>query len=71
MSRSLSDDGAKVEQSPEFDTSHYLLDTDAPLTLGGGINGNFNGKIRDLRIYQRALSPSEIETLARHRPDGA
>lgn len=64
-------DGKQVEQSPEFDTSHYLLDTDAPLTLGGGINGNFNGKIRDLRIYQRALSPSEIETLARHRPDGA
>jgi hypothetical protein len=36
---------------------------DAPLQIGAG-EGQFSGRIDDLRIYGRALSPAEIATLA-------
>lgn len=61
-------DGKLVARTPQFQSAQYQLNTTAPLQLGSGINGDFQGKIRDLRIYQRALNPAEISQLAKGRP---
>jgi hypothetical protein len=36
---------------------------DSPVTIGGGGNNYFNGKIDDVRIYNRVLSASEVKSL--------
>ena len=33
--------------------------------IGTGENATFNGRMADLRVYDRALSPTEIRTLSR------
>jgi hypothetical protein len=40
------------------------LDCDAPLRIGFGQHDYFNGRMRDFRIYNRALSNTDIEQLA-------
>jgi hypothetical protein len=37
-------------------------------TLGGAVYGYFQGRLGDVRIYNRALAPAEIEKLAKNRP---
>jgi hypothetical protein len=61
-------DGKFVAESRE--TPQALdLSCDAPLRIGFGRHDFFNGRLRDLRIYRRALSDSEIELLTNHLPD--
>lgn len=57
-------DGELVATSTQFASGDYNLSTVAPLTIGFGANDHFNGSMRDLRIYDRALSTREIESLA-------
>lgn len=57
-------DGELVARSPAFAASEYDLDAAAPLRIGAGANGSFNGRLCDLRIYRRALNAAEIRQLA-------
>ena len=61
-------DGQQVSQSAKFDATGYQLDSKAPLQLGTGVNGPFQGQLEDVRIYRRVLSANEIQSLARSRP---
>jgi hypothetical protein len=45
----------------------FDLTTEAPLKIGFGCNDYFNGKLRDLRLYHKALTVKEIATLAKNR----
>jgi hypothetical protein len=40
------------------------MSSDAPLRIGFGPQGYFDGKIRDVRLYDRALSEERIKTLS-------
>lgn len=61
-------DGLKVAQSSAHEDSDYDLDTTAPLRLGTGMNGQLNGLLADVRIYQRVLRETEIKYLSKRRP---
>lgn len=43
----------------------FDLATDAPLKIGFGSTDYFNGKLKDLRFYHKALSTKEIASLAK------
>lgn len=58
-------DGKHVADSTKFDPEKFNLNTQSPLKIGFGQHDYFNGKMKDLRIYNRALSPSEIGTKKR------
>jgi len=60
----LTVDGRKVAENLVPDAGGYQLDSSAPLRLGRGMNGPLNGRLADLRIYARTLSPGEIQALA-------
>ena len=49
-----------IPASMKFD-----LGTEAPLRIGFGANDYFNGKLRDVRLYKRALETAEIQSLTR------
>jgi hypothetical protein len=56
--------GSLVATSTRFDPSDYDLTNREPLLVGFGQHDHFNGKMRDLRIYRRALAATELRTLA-------
>ena len=58
-------DGKRVAVSDPFTPALFDLNTDAPLRLGAGANDFLRGKLREVRLYQRALSDVEIGGLAR------
>jgi hypothetical protein len=57
--------GRLAAKSSAFDPSQYDLSSTAPLRIGFGPTDYFNGKIRDVRLHQRALSQDEILTLVK------
>ncbi len=57
-------DGELVTQTPVFDAAEWDMNTAAPLRIGAGANGPFNGRLCDLRIYRRTLHADEIRHLA-------
>ena len=57
-------DGQLVAESSNFDPAAYDLTSRSPLRIGVGEVDYFSGKIRDVRLYGRALSASEAEHLA-------
>lgn len=62
-------DGKLVASSALFDSAEassdeYDISNDHPLQIGAGAGDYFNGKMRDLRLYPRALTTQEIEQLA-------
>lgn len=61
-------DGALVAQTPVFEADKFDLDSTASLRLGSGTNGPLNGKLNDVRMWRRILSPEEIRTLAKEPP---
>ena len=61
---SLHIDGKPVAVSGEFDPGKFVLDPATPLKIGFGQHDYFNGKMRDLRVYDRPLAPAEIKHLA-------
>jgi len=57
-------DGKRVAQSPTSTDPPFDLTTTAPLQIGHGPQDAFNGKLKDVRIYNRALTEAEIRALA-------
>ncbi len=58
-------DGKLVAASSAFNRADYNLDNQQPLKIGFGQHDYFNGKLRDLRIYNRALDEADIFTLSK------
>ena len=58
-------DGNLVAESSKFDSAAFDLKPDSSLKIGFGQHDRFNGRMRDLRIYGRALKPEEIRRLAK------
>jgi hypothetical protein len=56
-------DGKLVAASSTFRPADYDLSNDQPLRIGFGIGANFSGVMRDLRIYNRALTPQQASSL--------
>ncbi|MEQ1850825.1 MAG: LamG domain-containing protein, partial [Chthoniobacteraceae bacterium] len=61
-------DGKQVAESTGFDASAWNLHSEAPLRLGTGMNGPFNGQLADLQIHIRALPAEEITDMAARHP---
>lgn len=57
-------DGRLVAQSPAFDAGQYNLAEERVLRIGNGPNGPFQGEIRKVRLYGRALTAAEVRELA-------
>jgi hypothetical protein len=57
-------DGQCVATSSPFNPGDYDLASSTPLRIGFGQHDYFNGRMKDLRLYRRALSESEIASLA-------
>jgi len=53
-------DGKHAAASTEFDSTKFDLDSGKPLKIGFGQHDYFNGKMKDMRIYSRALSSREV-----------
>jgi hypothetical protein len=58
-------DGRKVATSSQLDPALFDLAHDSPLRIGFGQHDYFNGRMKDLRIYDRALDPRELKQLGR------
>ncbi len=58
-------DGEHVAESSAFDPEQYDLSNAMPLKIGFGQHDYFNGRMKDLRIYDRALGDEEIRALCR------
>ncbi len=55
-------DGTQVAESDEFAAKDFDLTNEAPLRIGFGEYDFFNGRIRDVRLYRRAMT--EVEAAA-------
>lgn len=62
-------DGKCVSQSQSLDSAEYMLESNAAWRLADGINGGFEGQIRELRVYLRALTTTDIGSLFSRRPE--
>lgn len=60
-------DGSSVATSSAFDPSDYNLANDRPLRIGFGEHDYFNGKLNDLRIYDRAIDEDQVRALSERR----
>jgi hypothetical protein len=56
--------GERVAASTPFDAADYDLSSDRPLRIGAGATDFFCGRLRDLRLYHRALNATEVRELA-------
>ena len=56
-------DGQCAAQSSRFNPAEYDLSTPSPLRIGFGQHDYFNGRMKDLRLYRRALGEAEISSL--------
>ncbi len=53
-------DGTQVAESGSFDGSAFDLEPGRPLKIGFGQHDHFNGRMKDVRIYDRALSARQV-----------
>ena len=53
-------DGKQVAVSGKFNPKDYDLTNDSPLLIGFGQYDYFNGRIRDVQLYKRALKEAEV-----------
>ncbi len=53
-------DGIQVAESDKFDGKDFDLNNSSPLLIGFGQYDYFNGSLRDVRLYKRALTSREI-----------
>jgi hypothetical protein len=60
-------DGVMVAQSRTFPATEYDLESKAPLQIGTGSNGRLRSIRRDVRVYDRAITPAEVRALAQMR----
>ena len=61
-------DGVCVARTEPFDPAKYNLTNKQPLLVGFGSHDYFNGKMRDLRIYRRALGDADVQKLGKTKP---
>ena len=61
-------DGRLAASSATFTPADYELITDSPLRIGFGEVDSFSGRIREVRLYHRALTAGEIQRLAADAP---
>jgi hypothetical protein len=61
--------GKLAATSPAFDAADYNLSSAAPLRIGFGERNYFSGKIREVRLYRRALAAREVALLAARAPE--
>lgn len=54
----------RVAQTRSCDSSTFDLSTNGPLKIGFGQHDYFNGSMKDLRIYNRTLTESEIRQIS-------
>ena len=57
--------GELAAVSSEFDPSLFDLSNNKPLLIGFGAENYFNGEIRDLRLYNRAVTGPEAARMCR------
>ena len=57
-------DGKLVSRSSRFDPENYNLNAGGPLKIGFGQHDYFNGRMKDVRIYRRALEAEELKDLS-------
>lgn len=57
-------DGVEVARSETFSPGDYDLTNREPLLIGTGDQDVLDGRLRDVRLYARALVPAEIAALA-------
>jgi len=57
-------DGQLVGQSAKFEPRDFNLTTKSPLRIGGGEHDVLNGKLKDVRLYEGAISPEFVKQLA-------
>jgi hypothetical protein len=62
--------GQLAATSAAFTPADYDLTAENPLRIGFGEVDYFSGKIRDVRLYRRALDGEEVAGLAARRPQG-
>jgi hypothetical protein len=56
-------DGKFVASSATFDAADYDLSNDEPLKIGFGSHDYFNGQMKNLRLYRRALTETDVRKL--------
>jgi hypothetical protein len=57
-----------VAKSAPFRSEDYDLSTNQLLRIGSGEQDFFTGQIREVRLYRRALTEPEIQTLSQSSP---
>ena len=60
-------DGQHVADSTAMDVAKFKLAGGSPLKIGFGQHDYFNGKMKDLRLYSKALSGKEVGNLHQER----
>ncbi|MCE9592350.1 MAG: LamG domain-containing protein [Planctomycetes bacterium] len=61
-------DSKPVAMSSEFDPAAFDLTNNRPLRIGFGQTDYFHGKMRDVRLYSRAMAADAIAGLASMKP---
>ncbi len=56
-------DGDLVATSSQFDAKDYDLNNSKSLKIGFGSHDYFNGKMKNVKLYQRALNADEVQDL--------
>jgi hypothetical protein len=62
-------DGRKACESAAFQSGDFDLTSGQPLLIGLGALDYFSGKIRQVRVYDRALASDTLEQLAKAAPE--
>ena len=62
-------DGRRVAVSSDFEPRDYDLANGRPLKIGAGQHDFFRGRMRDVKIWPRALGEGEIAAESARRPD--
>lgn len=60
-------DGKLEAQSSKFSAEQFDLSNDVPLRIGSGTHDFFNGRLKDVRLYSKALTPEELSQLMKSR----
>ena len=63
-------DGQQVAESDTFDAKTFDLKPGKTLKIGFGQHDYFNGRMKDVRIYSRALSAKQIRDLSSSKETG-
>lgn len=57
-------DGKRVATSAPFEPAQFDLSSDAPLRIGFGPTDSFNGRLRDVKLWNRSLSDDEVARMS-------